>query len=69
MSISTVVTRGYGTFGSVNKVPTWGYGIGSAVVTVDGITTRLTLRGTALTRLTVTGPSAERLSLRASSEP
>ena len=30
MSISTVVTRGYGAFGSVNKLPTWGYGIGAA---------------------------------------
>ena len=32
MSISTVVTRGYGAFGSVNKLPTWGYGIGAGVV-------------------------------------
>jgi hypothetical protein len=32
MSISTVVTRGYGAFGGVNKLPTWGYGIGAAAV-------------------------------------
>lgn len=25
MSISTVVTRGYGAFGNVNLLPTWGY--------------------------------------------
>jgi hypothetical protein len=53
-------------------------GAGPAPV-VDGITTRLTLRGTAMTRLAVSGPSAERitvhgtsekrLSLRGSSEP
>jgi hypothetical protein len=29
-SISTVVTMGYGSFGSVNLVPTLGYGIGEA---------------------------------------
>lgn len=27
MSIATVVTRGYGSFGSVNKLPTLGYDI------------------------------------------
>ena len=32
MSSSTIITRGYGAFGSVNKLPTWGYGIGVAVV-------------------------------------
>jgi len=36
MSISTVVTMGYGSFGSVNKLPTLGYGIGAAVVLVYG---------------------------------
>ena len=38
MSISSVVTRGYGTWSTVNKLPTWGYGIGAAVVVqpVDG---------------------------------
>ena len=30
-SVSTVVTRGYGTWGSVNLIPTLGYGIGAAV--------------------------------------
>jgi len=29
-SISTIVTRGFGTFGSVNELPTLGYGIGVA---------------------------------------
>ncbi len=28
MSIATIVTRGYGTFGSVNKLPTRGFSIG-----------------------------------------
>lgn len=35
-SPSTVITLGYGSFGSVNAVPTLGYGIGSAVVIVPG---------------------------------
>ena len=30
-SIATVVTMGYGSFGSVNLLPTIGYGIGSTV--------------------------------------
>lgn len=30
-SIATVVTRGYGSFGSVNLLPTLGYGSASAV--------------------------------------
>lgn len=29
-SIATVVTRGFGSFGSVNLLPTLGYGIGAA---------------------------------------
>lgn len=36
MSIATVVTMGYGTFGSVNKLPTLGYSIGAPVVLVYG---------------------------------
>lgn len=32
MSIATVVTRGFGSFGSVNKLPTLGYSIGEEVV-------------------------------------
>ena len=31
MSVATVVSRGYGSFGSVNFVPTFGYTIGAAV--------------------------------------
>lgn len=33
-SIATVVTMGYGSFGSVNLIPTLGYGIGAAVVEI-----------------------------------
>lgn len=36
MSIATVVTRGYGTFGSVNKLPTLGYGSAAPVALVRG---------------------------------
>lgn len=37
-SIATVVTRGYGTFGSVNLLPTHGYGVGAeAVANVGGM--------------------------------
>lgn len=37
-SIATVVTRGYGSFGSVNLLPTHGYGIGAeAAANVTGI--------------------------------
>lgn len=32
MSIATVVTRGYGSFGSVNKLPTLGYSASNAVL-------------------------------------
>ena len=32
MSISSVVTRGYGTWSTVNKLPTKGYSIGAAVI-------------------------------------
>lgn len=31
MSIATVVTAGYGSFGSVNLLPTLGYGAGAAI--------------------------------------
>lgn len=33
-SPSTVITLGYGSFGSVNLVPTLGYGIGEPVVLI-----------------------------------
>ncbi len=32
MSISSVVTRGYGSWGSVNKLPTWGFSIGVPII-------------------------------------
>lgn len=35
-SIATVVTMGYGSFGSVNLLPTLGYGIGVGVVATVG---------------------------------
>ena len=36
MSIATIVTRGYGTFGSVNLLPTRGYSIGEDVEEMVG---------------------------------
>ena len=39
MSIATVVTRGYGSFGSVNLIPTLGYSIGEAVAFVGPLAT------------------------------
>lgn len=35
-SISTIVTMGFGSFGSVNLIPTLGYGIGTPVNIVNG---------------------------------
>ena len=35
MAIRDVVTRGYGTWGSIAEVVTRGYGIGAAVATVE----------------------------------
>lgn len=35
MSIATIVTRGYGSFGSVNFIPTWGYSLGEAAEVSD----------------------------------
>ena len=32
MSVSSIVVRGYGSWGTVNDVPTLGYGIGTVVV-------------------------------------
>lgn len=32
MTIAQVVTRGYGSFGSVNLLPTWGYGVAVAPI-------------------------------------
>lgn len=32
MSVATVVTRGFGTFGSVNSLPTLGYGAFSSAI-------------------------------------
>jgi hypothetical protein len=42
VSIASVATRGYGTWGSVNLVVTLGYGIGAAVLVqpVDGAITQ-----------------------------
>lgn len=35
-SIATIVTRGFGSFGDVSLLPTWGYGSGAAVALVLG---------------------------------
>ena len=40
MSIATVVTRGYGSFGSVNKLPTLGYSIGIPAVVIPPTSVR-----------------------------
>jgi hypothetical protein len=60
MSISTVVTRGYGAFGSVNKLPTWGYGIGAGVVSpTTGVTRSTVLVGPTRLSSTIIGPSQD----------
>jgi len=61
MSIATVVTRGYGSFGSVNYLPTWGYDIGAAAAIPE--TRRHTLYGTATTRHTLTATATTRHTL------
>ena len=43
MAIATVVTMGYGSFGSVNKLPTLGYGIGASTDQVIGLWHNLAL--------------------------
>ena len=63
MSIATVVTSGFGSFGSVNKLPTWGYDIGAAVTSPAYETRRHTLYGTALTRHTLTATATTRQTL------
>ncbi len=37
MSISTIVTQGFGSFGSVNLVPTLGFGVSAAVEQDNGL--------------------------------
>ena len=57
MSVSSVVTRGYGTWSTVNKLPTWGYSIGAAVV-VEVVSTKRTICiGTSLARSVMVGTS------------
>lgn len=41
-SPSTVLTRGYGSWGTVNELPTLGYGIGASVALIPSITFRAT---------------------------
>ena len=38
MSIATVVTRGYGSFGTIGKVVTAGYSVGAATTVFSGYT-------------------------------
>jgi hypothetical protein len=57
-SPSTVITLGYGSFGSVNLVPTLGYGISTAVI-VSGpymvIAAQVTMAGAVSGQVTMAG--------------
>ena len=44
MSIATVVTHGYGTFGNINFLPTLGYDIGVAIARIGPLTTQNVFR-------------------------
>ena len=44
MSIATVVTRGYGTFGTIPFVVTRGYSIGEAAISIGPVTTQVIFR-------------------------
>jgi len=44
MSIATVVTRGYGTFGTIPFVVTRGYSIGPELVAVGPVTSQVIFR-------------------------
>ena len=65
MSIATVVTRGYGTWGSLNKLPTWGYDVLAAPVytrigTLYGASKQVgTLHGATKERGVLSGASKE----------
>ena len=67
MSISSIITRGYGTWGSVNLLPTWGYEIGVVSIATDLYTTRLTLTGASAKRLPITATAATRLAITSTS--
>lgn len=59
MSVSTVVTMGFGSFGSVNRIPTVGYSIGSVVITVTQPSSRsYRVSGTRSAAYDVNGTSA-----------
>ena len=57
MSIATVVTRGYGSFGSVNSLPTLGYAIGESAVPAPSHWH--TIEGPSEQLYVVAGPSEE----------
>ena len=65
----TLLGYGNGTFvGSVNLIPTLGYGIGVAVV-VDYVTTRLSLLGISQQRVDILGTSQQRSVIMGASNP
>lgn len=70
MSIATVVTRGFGTFGTAALVVTAGYSIGVAlatdpvIITVTGLASGpLTVTGAASSAITVTGRASSAISV------
>ncbi len=54
MAISDIITSGFGTFSSVNKIPTDGFSIGSVVASYPGAVS-VTLEGPATVRAELTG--------------
>ncbi len=69
MAASPILTQGLGSFGSVNVLPTLGYGgYGLGGVATDAVTKRLTLTGASQQRLTLIGASAQRLTLTGASQ-
>lgn len=56
MSIATVVTRGYGSFGSVNKLPTLGYSVGAAAAEIHPGDARFSRAGVASVSVSRRGP-------------
>lgn len=61
-SPSTVITEGYGSFGSVNLLPTLGYGIGSGAV-VSGTGAATALRGVDTSRTALASADGSRAAL------
>ncbi len=59
MAISSLIARGFGSFGNVNKIPTKGYG--SAQVVINKI--KLSFSGKVLTDLSISAKALTDLSL------